>query len=235
MSGKKQKEKNVGYLKSTTKNVENESESSLARKASKKRKNESEGESSSGETTQRTSQKQITQETQKRKNVERESESSPKKNIKKASKKQKAAEGSSAGITRQDSGLTRAVKDLNIRFDSSSRNVERESESLPNETTQKAQETVEQSSAVPDRRITRQALDTTRTIDYSIRSGSSSSSRSSYDLKDLPRFASKFKENDIGALHATFVPASNENEVIPDVEGKNYVMLTILLANLVTL
>ncbi|RGB22925.1 hypothetical protein C1646_729595 [Rhizophagus diaphanus] len=222
---KKQKQKNVGsesHLKSTTKNVENESESSLAQKASKKRKNESEGESSPGETTQKTSQKQITQETKKRKNVERESESSPKKTTKKSSKKQKTAEGSSAGITRQDSGLTRAVKDLSIRSDSSSINVERESESLPKETTQKAQETVEQSSAVPDRRITRQVSDPTRTRDYSIRSGSSSSSRSSYGLKDLPRYASNFTEDDIGALNATFVPTSNENEVIPAVEATNF-------------
>ena len=57
--------------------------------------------------------------------------------------------------------------------------------------------------------------------------GSSSSLRSSYDLKDLPCSASKFTEENIGALNATFVPASNENEVIPAVEGKNYVVLII--------
>ncbi|CAG8480498.1 24581_t:CDS:2 [Dentiscutata erythropus] len=45
------------------------------------------------------------------------------------------------------------------------------------------------------------------------------SSRSSYDLKDLPSSASKFAEEDVEALNATFKSASNESEVIPDVEG----------------
>ncbi|PKY31828.1 hypothetical protein RhiirB3_449637 [Rhizophagus irregularis] len=210
---KKQKQKNVkseSHLKSTTKNIKNESESFLAQKTSRKRKNESKGESFLEETTQKTSQKQITQETQKQKNVKCESESSPKKTTKKASKKQKTAKGSSTGITRQDSGFTRVIKDL-------------------------TQETVEQSSTVPDRCITRQVSDPTRTRDYSIHSSFSFSSRSSYDLKDLPHYASNFTEDDIRILNATFIPASNENEVIPAVENKNCVMLIILLVNLIIL
>ncbi|CAG8628887.1 5305_t:CDS:2 [Paraglomus occultum] len=50
------------------------------------------------------------------------------------------------------------------------------------------------------------------------RLSSGSSSRSSYGLKDLPSSASKFTFEDIEALNATFKSASNENEVIPDVE-----------------
>ncbi|CAG8840960.1 4307_t:CDS:2, partial [Gigaspora margarita] len=44
------------------------------------------------------------------------------------------------------------------------------------------------------------------------------SSRSSYGLKDLPSSASKFTKEDVEALNATFKSASNESEVIPDVE-----------------
>ncbi|EXX61717.1 hypothetical protein RirG_168600 [Rhizophagus irregularis DAOM 197198w] len=164
----------------------------------------------------------------KQKNVKCESESSPKKTTKKASKKQKTAKGSSTGITRQDSGFTRVIKDLSIRFDSSFRNAERKSESLPKKTIQKAQETVEQSSTVPDRCITRQVSDPTRTRDYSIHSSFSFSSRSSYDLKDLPHYASNFTEDDIRILNATFIPASNENEVIPAVETTNFLRTYIM-------
>ncbi|CAG8741993.1 3607_t:CDS:2 [Rhizophagus irregularis] len=137
----------------------------------------------------------------KQKNVKCESESSPKKTTKKASKKQKTAKGSSTGITRQDSGFTRVIKDLSIRFDSSFRNAERKSESLPKKTIQKAQETVEQSSTVPDRCITRQVSDPTRTRDY---------------------------KDDIRILNATFIPASNENEVIPAVETTNFLRTYIM-------
>ena len=58
------------------------------------------------------------------------------------------------------------------------------------------------------------------------------SSRSSYGLNDLPPSASKFAREDMEALNATFIPAVDENEVIPNVRGKNSVVSTILFANL---
>ncbi|RHZ85354.1 hypothetical protein Glove_66g169 [Diversispora epigaea] len=54
------------------------------------------------------------------------------------------------------------------------------------------------------------------------RTGSRSSigSRSSYDMKDLSPSSVKFTTEDMEALNANFIPSSNKNEVIPDVEGK---------------
>ncbi len=50
------------------------------------------------------------------------------------------------------------------------------------------------------------------------------------DLINLPHSASKFSKEDLKVLNVIFRSASNENEVIPIVEGKNYVVLIILLA-----
>ncbi|CAG8747143.1 1907_t:CDS:1, partial [Acaulospora colombiana] len=66
-------------------------------------------------------------------------------------------------------------------------------------------------------RIARQESLTGATSSLRISSGSSSSARSSYGLKDLPSSASKFALEDVEALNATFKSASNQNEVIPDV------------------
>ncbi|CAG8637710.1 8504_t:CDS:2, partial [Paraglomus occultum] len=53
-------------------------------------------------------------------------------------------------------------------------------------------------------------------------SGSSLSSRYSYGLKDLPSSASKFVKEDMDALNATFIPATDENDVIPNVRATNF-------------
>jgi hypothetical protein len=75
-------------------------------------------------------------------------------------------------------------------------------------------------------RISRQDSDLTRvTKSLRINSGSESDSRSSYELKDLPPLASKYSEDDMEALNVTFEPASNENEVIPNIQGRKYAML----------
>ncbi|CAG8751515.1 10883_t:CDS:2, partial [Funneliformis caledonium] len=99
-----------------------------------------------------------------------------------------------------------------------------ESESIPQETSRKAskkQKTVAEPTRYSER-IARQDSELAgATRDIRISSGSDSGSRSSYDLKDLPSSASRFTEDDLVALNATFIPASNENEVIPDVEAIN--------------
>lgn len=80
------------------------------------------------------------------------------------------------------------------------------------------------SSSAPKRksaRIASQESFVGGTSNLRINSGSSSSSRSSYALKDLPSSASKFSREDVEALNATFKSASNESEVIPDVEATN--------------
>ena len=54
----------------------------------------------------------------------------------------------------------------------------------------------------------------------------------SSDLLKLPSQAYEFKKKDLDLLRVSFKPASAENNVIPNVEGKNYFALTILLTNL---
>jgi len=99
---------------------------------------------------------------------------------------------------------------------------------VPKETTQKGtkkQKTSESSASTRhSERIASQDSDLTRStkklkINYDYDSGS----RSDYSLKDVPSQASKFTEEDIEAFNATFKPTSDENNFIPDVEGKNYV------------
>ena len=110
---------------------------------------------------------------------------------------------------------------------------EGESGYTPKETTQKASkkqkivENASQSSSAPTRyseRIANQDSDLTRsTKKLKISYDSDSSSRSDYSLKDVPSRASSFREEDRKAFNATFKPTSDENNFIPDVEGKNYV------------
>jgi hypothetical protein len=103
--------------------------------------------------------------------------------------------------------------------------VEAESESTPQETSQKASK---RQTTAPRRseRILKQDSDLTRvTKSLRISSGSSSDSRSSYELKDLPPSSFKYSKEDMEALNVTFVPASNENEVIPNIQGRKYAML----------
>ncbi|CAG8514977.1 12290_t:CDS:2 [Acaulospora colombiana] len=83
------------------------------------------------------------------------------------------------------------------------------------------------SSPAPKRksiRIARQESLAGATSNLRICSGSNSSARSSYDLKDLPSSASKFALEDVEALNATFESTSNENDVIPEVESENYIV-----------
>jgi len=61
------------------------------------------------------------------------------------------------------------------------------------------------------------------------RHSSSEGFRSSYEI-DLPPSASRFSEKDMEALNANFKSASREDEVIPDIQGKNCVIVTILIA-----
>ncbi|CAI2188241.1 9552_t:CDS:2 [Funneliformis geosporum] len=102
--------------------------------------------------------------------------------------------------------------------------VEAESESTPQETSRKAskkQKTVVAPVVAPTRhseRIFRQDSGLARAT-KSLRINSGSDSRSSYELKDLPPMASKYSEEDMEALNVIFVPASNDNEVIPNIQA----------------
>src|SRR5437016_3328942 len=110
-----------------------------------------------------------------------------------------------------------------------SKKQQQERKTVPKETTQKGtkkQKTSESSSASTrhSERIANQDSDLTRsTKKLKISYDSDSSSRSDYSLKDVPSRASSFREEDRKAFNATFKPTSDENNFIPDVEGKNYV------------
>ncbi|RGB23470.1 hypothetical protein C1646_728455 [Rhizophagus diaphanus] len=97
-----------------------------------------------------------------------------------------------------------------------------ESEYTPKETTQKdskkqkTEEEISQSSIRRSERVARQVSDLSR-VAGNLRIDSDSD----YGLKDLPSRASKFTEEDIGAFNATFVPASDGDDLIPEVEVTN--------------
>ncbi|RGB27840.1 hypothetical protein C1646_717711 [Rhizophagus diaphanus] len=102
-----------------------------------------------------------------------------------------------------------------------------ESESTPQETSQKAlkkQKTVVAPTA-STRRSERQESDLSLSgatkKSLRISSGSDSEPRSDYEIKDLPPSASKYSEEDMRALNVAFVPASNQNEVIPNIQVAN--------------
>ncbi|RHZ80756.1 hypothetical protein Glove_132g70 [Diversispora epigaea] len=52
-----------------------------------------------------------------------------------------------------------------------------------------------------------------------------------FSIEDLPPSASKFLEEDLEALRVGFKPALNENDVIPNLSGMNYIIQSILLTN----
>ncbi len=109
-----------------------------------------------------------------------------------------------------------------------SKKQQQKRKTVPKETTQKGtkkQKTSESSASTRhSERIANQDSDLTRsTKKLKISYDSDSSSRSDYSLKDVPSRASNFTEEDIMAFNATFKPTSDENNFIPDVEGKNYV------------
>jgi hypothetical protein len=148
----------------------------------------------------------------------------------KKSKKEKNTGGKTTkSIESESESSTRKAEEI-TQETQKRKNVEGESESSLKETTQKASKKQKTSSIVPTQqseRIAKQVSDlATRNLlicsDYD----------SSYGLKDLPSSASKFTEEDVEALKATFQPASNEEDVIPDLEGRNYAVLINSLVDL---
>nr|CAG8437062.1 7477_t:CDS:2 [Entrophospora candida] len=107
-----------------------------------------------------------------------------------------------------------------------SKEQQQERKTVPKETTQKGtkkQKTSESSASTQhsERIASSQDSDLTRsTKKLKISYNSNSSSHSDYSLKDVPSQASKFTEEDIVALNATFEPL-DENNFISDVEAMN--------------